>query len=221
MTPCANLVLTSEVTDGVANITPVPQGTNKVFSRKAETETLSSSSHLRYKAENKAPQRVSLSKSSCAKSALQRKVNGSSLGSDSGAYAALAPKGATRILSREARTKALRSFNRLCDNPKDEASSRASLPMPSGPKSAHVNRAISIKVISKSPEQISARSARVSAANPDLREFLTNKQLLHTSPSCCEQVGCQLVMVHSVYCRLGPVPATLPNRQSIFNRLSM
>ena len=27
--------------------------------------------------------------------------------------------------------------------------------------------------------------------------------------------------VHSVHCRLGPVPATLPSRQSIFNRLSV
>ena len=85
-------------------------------------------------------------------------------------------------------------------------------------------------MISKSPEQTSARSARVSAldrlssVNPDLREFLTNKQkleLFQTSPSCCEQVGCQLVTVHSVHCRLRPVLAILPNRQSVFNRLSV
>ena len=81
--------------DGVANTAPVPQGTNKVFSRKAGTEALSSAGHLRYKAKNKAPQRAksevtvtSLSKSSSVKSALPSEVNGSSLSADSGAYAA-------------------------------------------------------------------------------------------------------------------------------------
>ena len=53
MTPCANLVLTSELTDCVANTALVPQGTNKLFSRKAGTKALSSTSHLHYEAENK------------------------------------------------------------------------------------------------------------------------------------------------------------------------
>ena len=44
MTPCANLVLTSEVTDRVANTATVPQGMNKVFTHKAETEALCSAS---------------------------------------------------------------------------------------------------------------------------------------------------------------------------------
>jgi len=70
VTPCANLVLMSKVTDDVANTALVPQGTNKVFNHKAGTKALSSASHLRFKAENKAPQRASLSKSSSAKSAL-------------------------------------------------------------------------------------------------------------------------------------------------------
>ena len=87
-----------------------------------------------------------------AKSALRSGVKGSSKGSDSGAYAASTPKGATRILSREAGTKALCSANCLCGNAKNEASSRASLPKPSGAKSAPANRALSKKVISKSPE---------------------------------------------------------------------
>ena len=86
---------------------------------------------------------------------------------------------------------------------------------------------MSKKVNSESPEHINARSrvsalSHLSSVNPDLREFLTNKrklELLQTSPSCCEQVGCQLVMVHSVHYRLGPVPAALPIRQSVFNRL--
>ena len=160
-TPCANLVFTSEVTDGVANAVPV-------LSRKTGTEALSSASHLCYKAENKASLRAksevimtSLSKSSSAKSALRSEVKGSSLDADSGAYAASAPKGATRALSREAGTKALCSANCLRDNAKDEASSRASLPKTSGAKSALANRDLSKNVISKSPEQNSKRSARV------------------------------------------------------------
>ena len=74
MTPSANLALTSEVIDGVANIAPVPKGTSKVLSHKAGTEALSSTSYLRYEAKNKAPQRAksevtitSLPKSSSAK----------------------------------------------------------------------------------------------------------------------------------------------------------
>ena len=74
VTPCVNLVLTSEVTEGVANTAPVRKGTNKVLSRTAGTEALTSASHLRYKAKNKAPHRAksevtvtSLSKYSSAK----------------------------------------------------------------------------------------------------------------------------------------------------------
>jgi len=96
------------------------------------------------------------------KSACQSEVKGSSLGDDSGAYTASAAKGATRVLIREARTKALCSANRLSGNTKNEASSRASLPRPSDTKSAP-HKAMSKKVISKSPEHINVRSARVSA----------------------------------------------------------
>ena len=71
VTPCANLVLPSEVSDGVANSAPVPQGASEVLSPKAGTEALSSANHLRNKAANKAPQRASLSKSSSVKSALR------------------------------------------------------------------------------------------------------------------------------------------------------
>jgi len=66
----------------------------------------------------------------------------------------------------------------------------------------------------------------LSLVNPDLQEFLTNKRkfccekLSHTSPFRREQAECQLVTVHSVHYRLGPVPTTLPARQSVFNRLS-
>ena len=74
------------------------------------------------------------------------------------------------------------------------------------------------------PSRPVSKQDRVSLANTDLREFLTNKQkleLLHTSPSCCEQVGCQLITVHSVHCRLGPMHATLLVRPSVFDRLSV
>jgi len=43
----------------------------------------------------------------------------------------------------------------------------------------------------------------------DLRKLLTDRQ---TSSPCCQQVGCQLVTLHSVHCRLGPIPATPPRR---------
>jgi len=108
VTQSVNFALTSEVTDGVTNATLVPKGTSKVLSCNTRTEELSSARHLRYEAENKAPQRAkskvimtSLSKSSSTKSALRSEVKGSSLGADSGAYAASTPKGATRVLSRE------------------------------------------------------------------------------------------------------------------------
>jgi len=38
VTPCANLVLTSEVTDGLVYTAPVPQGTSDVLNRKTKTE---------------------------------------------------------------------------------------------------------------------------------------------------------------------------------------
>jgi len=64
----------------------------------------------------------------------------------------------------------------------------------------------------------------LSPAGSDLREFLTSKwksRPFRTSPSCCQQVGCQLVIVHLVRCRLGPIPATPPIRRSVFDRQSV
>ena len=69
VTPCANCTLTSEVTNGLANLAPVPPGRSEVLSHKTGTEALHSASHLRNKAANKVPQRASLSKSSGVKSA--------------------------------------------------------------------------------------------------------------------------------------------------------
>ena len=58
LAPSVNLTPTSEVTDEVANIAPVPMGTNKVLSREAGTEALPSAKYLHSKATSKAPQRA-------------------------------------------------------------------------------------------------------------------------------------------------------------------
>jgi len=187
VTPNANLALTSEVTDGVANTAPVPKSTNRVLSRKAGTEALGSASYLRYKVKNKAPQRA------------KTEVTMTSLPKFSSAK--FEPCGrATRLISPS-------EFNIT-----DKLISKS-------PK----NRSLKVRGLQpEQPLQISKQD-RVRLVNTDLREFLTNKrklELLHTSPSCCEQVGCQLVTIHSVHCRLGLMPATLPVRQSMFDRLS-
>jgi len=198
VTPRANLVLMSEATDGVANTAPVPQGTRGVPSRQARTKAPSGANLLRSKMASKAPQCASLSGSSIAKFALHGGAKGLSLGVDSGVYAVSAPKGVPKVLSREARAKALSSANHLCGDEKNRASCYA-----------QSNRASAL--------------SRLSPATSDLREFLTNKRksdLLQTSSSCFQQVGCQLVTIHSVHCRLGPIPATPPNRRSVFDRLS-
>ena len=59
---------------------------------------------------------------------------------------------------------------------------------------------------------------------PDLQELLANKRKLEsfrTTPPYCQQRGCQLVIVHSARCRLRPILATSPCRQSVFDRLSV
>ena len=119
--------------DGVISTAPVPQGTHEVPIREAGTKAPNSANHLRNKVANKAPQCASLPSSLSVKFALRSGVNGSFLGADSGAYAASAPKGATIVLSREARAKVLSSANHLCGDEKNEASSRASLPKPGMP----------------------------------------------------------------------------------------
>jgi len=113
VTPRANLVLTSEVTDGVANTAPVSQGTRRVPSHQAKTKAPSSANHLRDKVTSKVSQRAS-----SVKFALRSGAKGSSLGADSGAYAASAPKSAPKVLNREVRAKALPSANHLCGDEK-------------------------------------------------------------------------------------------------------
>ena len=85
----ASLVLMSEAT--------VPQRTHDVHSCEAGT---------------KAPQHASFPSSSTIKLAPHSGAKGLSLSADSVAHAASAPKGVSKILSREARTEAL-----LCANP--------------------------------------------------------------------------------------------------------
>jgi len=185
----------SEATDGVANTAPVPQDTRGVPSRKARTKAPSGANLLRSKVADKAPQHASPPSSSSTKLALRSGVKGLSPSVDSGAYAASTSKSIPKVLSREVRAKALSSTNHLCSHEKNKASSYA--------------QSSTTSVLS-----------RLSPTTSDLREFLTNKRksdLLQTFPSCCQQVGCQLVTVH---CRLGPSPATPPNRRSIFDRLS-
>jgi len=228
----ANLILMSEVTDGMADTKPVPQGTRgvpgrqtgtkasssanhlrsrakgsslsvdsgafavsaskgipKVFSREARAKALSSANHLRSKVADKAPQCAPLPSSSITKLALRSGAKGSSLSVDSGAYVASAPKGIPKVFSCEARGKALSSANHLCGDEKNRTSSY---------------------VQSKRVSELN----HLSPAGSDLREFLTSKrksESFRTSSSCCQQVGCQWVTVHSVHCQLRPIPATPPH----------
>jgi len=167
LAPSANLTSTSEVTDDVANIAPVPRGTNKILSRKAEalcsakyfsreagTEALCSTSYLRHKAEHKAPLRA---KSEVTMTSLPKSSDAKFMPSD----------GATRITLPSEVNKV------IFKSPK--------------------NRNLKAKGLLPEPSLQVSKQDHESLVNTDLREFLTNKrklELLHTSPSCCEQVGC-------------------------------
>ena len=67
VTPHANLVLLSEVTDSTAATTPISQGARGVPSRQAGAKAPNSANHLREKVANKAPQRALLPGSSSVK----------------------------------------------------------------------------------------------------------------------------------------------------------
>ena len=107
VTPRINIVLPSEVADDRANTMPAPQGTRGVPGRQARTRAPSGASLLCSKIAHKAPQRASLPNSSSTKLALRSGVKRLSLSVNSGAYAASAPKDIPKVLSREARAKAL------------------------------------------------------------------------------------------------------------------
>ena len=90
---------------------------------------------------------------SSIKFALCSGAEGSSLGADSGAYAASAPKGAPKVPNREARTRALSSANHLCGDEKNEASSYVSFPKLA---KSTPHTVMSRKVVSELPEYIDA-----------------------------------------------------------------
>ena len=85
----------------MANSTPVSQYASEVLSTKAGPAALSNAKHLRNKAANKTPQCASLSKALGVKFVPRSKAKGSSLGTDSSAYVASAPKGATKVYDSE------------------------------------------------------------------------------------------------------------------------
>ena len=124
-------------------------------------------------------------------------AKGLSLSADS--IAASAPKGVSKVLSREAKAEALFSANPLCEDKRSRTSSYTR----------------------------STRASALDCLDPtgsNLREILTNKrksESFRTTPPCCQQMGCQLVTVHSVHCRLRPIPATPSGRRSVFDRLSV
>jgi len=112
---------------------------------------------------------------------------------------ATVPQRTHRVHGREARTKALFSANPFCRDKRNGTSSYV-----------HSKR-------------VSTRD-HSGSDRPDLREFLANKRKLEsfrTTSPCCQQSGCQLVTVHSAQCRLRPILATPPCRQSVFDRLSV
>ena len=169
--------------DSIANATLVPKCTIKVLSREAGTGALCSAKYLRSKAKSKAP----LFAKGEVTMTLLPKSSGVKFALQGGATSITSPSEVNttdKVISKSPVVKN-RSLN-------------ARIPQPKQPST-------------RSP-QVTVQD-RVSWVDTDLREFLTNKrklELLHTSLSCCEQVGCQLVTVHSVHCRLGPVPTTLP-----------
>ena len=131
----------------------------------------SKANRLRSSTADKAPQRAPPSGSSSAKLLPCGGAKGLSLSTDSVAYAASAPKGVSKVLSRAARAEAPCSANPLCGDKRSRTSSYA-----------RSKRASTLD--------------RLGPTGSDLREFLTNKRKSEsfqiTSPYC-QQVGCQLV----------------------------
>ena len=179
--------------DSVAYAASVFRDASKVPNCKARTKTLYSASYLRHNAKIKAP----LCAKSEATTALLPALSSAKLALGGGAkkLASLSEANTTGEVVLTSHIVKKRSFN---------------------------TKALQHEQPSTRPPQVSILD-RLSSINPDLQEFLTDKrkfcceELSHTSPSHCEQAGCQLVTVHSVYCRLGPVPASLLARQCIFN----
>ena len=143
-----------------------------------------------------------------------------------------------QVHDREAKAKVLSKANRLRSSIAGKAPQRAPLSSSSSTKLAPVGKARTEALFSANPfcrdkrsrTSSYAQSKRASALDclspngSDLREFFTNKrksESFRTTLPCCQQVGCQLVTVHSVHCRLGPISVTPPGRRSVFVRLSV
>ena len=141
------------------------------------------------------------------------------------------------VHGRKARAKMLPKANPLRSDIADKAPQRAPLPSSSSAKLTSVGEARTKALCSANPfcrgkkngTSSYLHSQRVSTRDysgsdgPDLREFLANKRKLEsfrTAFPCCQQRGCQLVTVHSAHCRLRPIIATSPYRQSVFDRLT-
>ena len=239
LAPGANLTPVSKGAEGFRAL--VPKGTNKIPSHEAGTEALCRAKCLRSKAQSKSPQRATTKASITSREAADgvantRPVpNGTNPALSHGAR--IEALFSASYLRRKVQNKAPQRAKHEVAVTSPPKSSEAKLvphrratrlTSPSG-----VNIADD-KVIFKSPKARNfkargfqpepsrplSKQDHVSLANTDLREFLTNKgklELLYTSPSCCEQVACQLITVHSVHCRLGPMPATLLVRPSVFD----
>jgi len=192
--PSPNSRATTRASFGLMSEATVPQHTRDLHSRKVRTKTLSKANHLHSSTMDKAPQRAPLSSSSSTKLMLCGEAKGLSLSADS--IASSAPEGFSKVLSRGAKTEALFSANPLCGDKRSRTSSYT-----------RSKRASALD--------------RLGPTGSDLREFLTNKQKSESfqTTSCCQQVGCQLVTLHLVHCRLGPILATSPGRRTVFDRL--
>ena len=108
--------------DSVAYAASTPKGVSKAFSREVRTEALSKANRLRSSTADKAPQRAPPSGSSSAKLMSCGRAKGLSPSVDRGAYATSAPKCIPKVLSHEARAKALSSANYLCGGEKNRTS---------------------------------------------------------------------------------------------------
>ena len=142
---------------------------------------------------------------------------------------ATVPQRTRRVHDRKAEAKVSSKANCLRSSIAGKAPQRAPLSGPSSAKLAPVGEARTEALFSANPScgdkrsrtSSYARSKRASALDrlgpngSDLMEFLTSKrksESFQASSSCCQQVRCQLVTLHSVYYRLGPILATPPGR---------
>ena len=100
--------------DSVAHTASAPKGVSKASTCELKAKALSKANRLRSCIADKTSQCAPLSSSSSTELALHSGAKGLSLSVDSVAYAASAPKGIPKDLTREVRAEALFSANPLC-----------------------------------------------------------------------------------------------------------